>query len=45
MFAREMIDRTELLALFEQIQDELIRHPAIDIPGFKTAVKEACNRP
>lgn len=42
MIEREMIQRRELLNLFQQIEPELIRHPSIDIPKFRQAVVKIC---
>ena len=41
MIERDMISREDLLTLFQQIEPELIRHPAIDIPKFRKAVEDA----
>jgi len=42
MIERKLIQRDELLNLFRQIEPELIRHPAIDIPKFRQSVEETC---
>lgn len=42
MIEREIVQREELLILFRQIEPELIRHPAIDIPKFRQSVEATC---
>lgn len=41
MFEQGLIDKTELLSLFEAIVPELFRYPAIDPPSFRRAVEKA----
>ena len=38
-----LIDVARLLEMFEQIEPELIRYPAIDAASFRSAVLEFCD--
>jgi len=38
-----MIGVARLLEMFEQIEPELIRYPAVDAASFRSAVLDFCN--
>jgi hypothetical protein len=40
MLDDDLVDPKQLLALFERIEPELYRFPAIDPPSFRRAVEE-----
>jgi uncharacterized nucleotidyltransferase DUF6036 len=42
MLDRDLVDRSMLRELFEAIEPELYRFPAIDPASFRTAVEDAC---
>lgn len=40
MIEKGLVEPHRLLELFEEIEDELFRYPAIDPPTFRRAVEE-----
>ena len=44
MFSLRLIDREKLLQLFEKIEGELFRYPAIDPKSFRIAVEAAAGK-